>query len=188
MGGTAMTTNTQQKYISIGTRLRTKKYAKIAKAAKRTRQAVHAALSKSKAKDKLISSLTAHEKSQDRAFAAAVSTLAVNTAFYQPRELARLVGMPGYPRALEALQEAGIPHAQPRLGAYTSSELVRFAQTLPNTHELTARQIADLGGFTLKCPSRTLKRNGIAFLPGKAGGKRGKGAKPYPTSTVAPAP
>lgn len=174
-----MTTKKQDSYIAIAKKLGTKKYAKIAKVVNRTRQAVHSALTKPEAQHKLQLMLSAQDEAQDRKFVEAVKALQLETRLYRPIELARLAGLPKYPRASLALQEAGIPHAKRRQGA-PHSELVRFALTLHNTHELTARLIADLGGFhSFKSPSATLKRHGIPFRPGRAGGKKGvkKGVK-----------
>lgn len=165
-----MTTKKQDSYIAVAKKLRTKKYAKIAREVNRTRQAVHSALTKPEAQHKLQLMLRAQEEAQDRQFVQAVKALQLETRLYRPIELARLAGLPRYPRALVALQEAAIPHAAPRQGV-PHSDLVRFALTLPNTQELTARQIADLGGFHgFKSPSATLKRNGIPFRPGRPGG------------------
>lgn len=168
-----MTINPQKKYIEIGARLHTKNYAKIAKVAHRTRQAVQAALSQPDAQQVLQRKLKARDEEQDGVFVEAVKALKLETRLYRPIDLARLAGLPKYPRAFQALQEAGIPHAMPRQGA-PHSELVRFALTLPNTQELTARQIADMGGFHgFRSPSATLKRNGIPFRLGRPGGKKG---------------
>lgn len=165
-----MTSKKQDEYLAVAKRLKTRKYATIAKNVNRTRQAVHSALSKPEAKEKLLNTLAGVEEAQDSAFVAAVKALKLSTQLYSALELAGLAGFPKYPRAPQALQKACIPY---RIRTGGVSLLVRFASTLPNTHELTARQIADLGGFhSYNWPNGILRRNGIPFLEVKPGGGR----------------
>lgn len=150
-------------YLEIAKKLRTTKYAQIAKAARVSRQAVHTALVSSNSLQALEATLAQQNKELDEAFVRKVRSLGLNTTLYQPREIAHLAGRPGYPRAAQALLDAGIQFEPTRPGG-SSSELARFALTLPSTVDLTARQIADLGGFQgYKSPGQTLKRHGIAY-------------------------
>lgn len=163
-----MISKKQEEYLAVAKRLKTRKYATIAKNVNRTRQAVHAALSKPEAKKKLLSTQNGVEEAQDTAFVAAVKALKLSTQLYSVQELAWRAGFPKYPRARQALQEAGIPF-RTRTGGV--SLLVRFAVKLPNTHKLTARQIADLSGFRgYNWPQGVLRRYGIPFLEVRRGG------------------
>jgi hypothetical protein len=156
------------KYLRMALDLDNPTYAEIGKLAHVSVQAVHDALKLAQVDIKPIKRSKERERRReidrlaDQAFIQAVKALPVDTRTLRPSDLARLAGQPGYKRARQALLAAQIPFTQPRQG-WPTSDLVLFAQTLPDSSKLTAKEICHLAGVKHRNPAQTLHRNGIPF-------------------------